>query len=409
MSTRPASDVWNEYVAAINTNFHAADLQALKLPLVVIAAHSLKSAEPIWPVIIGPPSTGKTELGILPLRFIPPAEFISDMSPKCFISGTGNKSGSLLRDTGSSGIWLIKDLTTLLSKRETDMKEVFGYLREVYDGNVSRKIGGKKLPLWEGKVTIVAACTPYIDRAWNFVNELGDRFIFIRWRRGHGQSQARAAMRQLGGEKGIRANLSTLARELVEGRLVHMPPLPSDSLQDHIANLSEFCALLRRRVVRDNDSGRRAIIATPEAEGTGRLAKSLCQILMFHSALFELEPESDVDGQALIHRIALETIPESKLNFMQSLNLHDETDWGDVKKRSGLPKSTISWIADELAAQGVIDKTGPEEDNDHSSVTYSISNEIADLWRAIKVINDGSGTAVIEMKLPSKSGYTRTH
>lgn len=397
MSQRPASEVWNEYVTVLKSNFHDPDLQALKLPLVAIAAHSLKTAEPIWPVIIGPPSTGKTELGVLPLRNISQAEFISDVSPKCFIAGIGNRAGSLLTSTGDSGIWLIKDLTTILSKREADMKEVFGYLREIYDGILNRKVGGKKLPMWEGKVTIIAACTPYIDRAWNFVNELGDRFIFIRWRRGHGQSQARAAMRQLGGERGIRSSLASLAKELVEGRLKRVPPLPSEALQDHIANLSEFCALLRRRVVRDNDSGRRAIISTPEAEGTGRLAKNLCMILMFHSALFEIDPIDDIEGQSLIHRIALETIPENKLNFMQSLNLADETDWADVRKRSNLPKSTIAWIADELAAQDVITKTGPDEDGDHSSVTYTISNEIADLWRKIRAVEAGSSTSIIEI------------
>lgn len=399
MGKRPAREVWNEYTDAINANFHDADFEALKLPLIAIAAHSLKSVEPVWPIIIGPPSTGKTELGILPLRCITSTEFISDLSPKSFISGTGNRSGSLLHDTGDSGIWLIKDLTTILSKREADMKEVFGYLREVYDGLLNRKVGGKKLKMWEGKITITAACTPYIDRAWNFVNELGDRFIFIRWRRGQGQSQARCAMRQLGGERGIRAHLAALAKELVEGRLITVPPLPSLVIQNHIANLSEFCALLRRRVVRDNDSGKRAIIEAPEAEGTGRLAKNLCMLLMFHSAIFEVAPEEDLAGLALINRVAYETIPSNRFKFLQSLSLTDETEWSDVRKRSGLPKSTISWIADELAAQNVILKTGPDEDSDHSSVTYTVSNEIADLWRSIKALTESSGTKVIDISV----------
>lgn len=390
LPTRSALEVWTEYQYAINQHFHDADFEALKLPIVAIAAHCLRSVEPIWPVIIGPASTGKTELGIMPLRLITSTEFISDLSPKAFIAGAGNKSGSLLHDTGDSGIWLIKDLTTILSKREADMKEVFGYLRETYDGLLNRKVGGKKLKMWEGKVTIVAACTPYIDRAWNFVNELGDRFVFIRWKRGQGQSQAKCAMRQLGGEKGIRAHLSTLAKELVEGRLTKMPPLPSMLIQDHIANLSEFCAQLRRRVVRDSGDSRRPIIAIPEAEGTGRLAKSLCMLLMFHSALFEVEPEEDLAGLALISRIALETIPENKCKFMESLNLSGDTDWIDVYKRANLPKSSITWLADELISQGVITRTGGGESADNTDVSYCISNEISDLWREIKAVKSGT-------------------
>jgi len=190
---------------------------------------------------------------------------------------------------------------------------------------------------------------------------------------------------------------------LVEGRLTKVPPLPSLVIQDHIANLSEFCALLRRRVVRDNDSGKRAIIDTPEAEGTGRLAKNLCMLLMFHSAIFEIEPEQDTAGLAFLERIAYETIPSSKLKFMQSLNLSDETDWSDVRKRTQMPKSTINWLAAELSAQGVIERTGPEEDEDHSCVTYTISNEIADLWRSIKAMNAGTGTKIINIRPHSPS------
>jgi hypothetical protein len=397
--TRPASSVWNEYKSVVNSSFHDADFEALKLPLVAVAAHQLQSVEPIWPVIIGPPSTGKTELGILPLRLISSTEFISDLSPKCFIAGAGTKSGSLLHDTGVAGVWLIKDLTTILSKREADMKEVFGYLREVYDGLLNRRVGGKKLKMWEGKVTIVAACTPYIDRAWNFVNELGDRFVFIRWRRGHGQSQARTAMRQLGGERGVRSHLASLVKELVEGRLQVAPPLPSILLQDHIADLAEFCAQMRRRVVRDTPDGKRAIIAVPEAEGTGRIAKNLAMLLIFHAALFETAPEHDAEGMSLITRIAFDTIPENKLKFMQALNLTGDTEWSDVRKRSGLPKSTIGWIADELSAEGVISRFG-DGDDDCASVGYCVSSHIADLWRRIAApLNTDS--KVIHMRNPT--------
>lgn len=393
---RPAVTVWHDYQSAIHPSFHDVDFQALKLPLIAIAAHNVLSVEPIWPIIIGPPSTGKTELGILPLRLIPGAEFISDLSPKSFIAGAGSRAGSLLHDTGTSGIWLIKELTTILSKREADMKEVFGYIREIYDGLLNRRVGGKKLKMWEGKVTICAACTPYIDRAWNFVNELGDRFIFMRWRRGQGQAQARAAMRQLGGERGIRAQLSELVRELVVGRITRVPPLPSLMLQDYIADLAEFCAQLRRHVVRDSPEGKRAIISVPEAEGTGRLAKTMCMLLMFHSALFELKPEDDLEGQAFITRVALDTIPDSKMRFMQALDLGTDTEWADVRKRSNLPRSTINWIADELVAQGTITRHG-EGDDDCAVVSYCVSNEIETLWRRIKSASSGTSINVIEM------------
>ena len=403
---RPALDVWNEYQSAVNQHFHGADFEALKLPLVAVAAHQLHSVEPIWPVIIGPPSTGKTELGILPLRQIPQAAFISDLSPKAFIAGIGPKSGSLLHDTGASGVWLIKDLTTILSKREADMKEVFGYLREVYDGRLDRHVGGKKLKPWEGKITLIAACTPYIDRAWNFVNELGDRFIFVRWRRNHGQSQAHSAMRQLGGERGIRSHLSSLVKELVVDRIKTPPSLPSPTVQSYIADLAEFCAQMRRRVVRDNDIGKRAIISVPEAEGTGRLAKNLCMLQMFHSALFDIDPAEDFAGHQLLYRIALETIPENKLKFLEALDLSGDTEWSEVRKKSGLPKSSIHWVSEELLAQGVIDCYGFDEE-DAAMRSFSVSNELGQLWTRIRSFSAGSSTPILEFPLPVEKSGTR--
>lgn len=393
---RAALAVWNDYVSLLQSNFHDPDIEALKLPLVACAAHNLHQAAPIWPVIIGPPSTGKTELGILPLRSLPITEMISDINPKAFLAGKGDKSGSLLRDTGSSGIWLFKDLTTILSKREADMKEVFAYLREVYDGALSRRVGGKKLPMWEGKVTIIAACTPYIDRAWNFVNELGDRFVFIRWRRGDGLHQARCAMSRLGGRNGLRSELSTLVKELVHDRIRKVPPLPSIQIREQLAYLAELCALLRRRVVRDNPEGKRAIIEVPEAEGTGRLAESMLQLVAFHAALFDRD-EATQDDLALPIRVAIDTIPAGRYKFLSAMDLDGDTEPNEIRRTTGMPKSTVSWIAEELAAQGVIEKHG-DIDDDCAIVTYCISNEIRDLWKRALAPTTSSSTNVVEMK-----------
>ncbi len=68
-------------------------------------------------MVVGPPSTGKTEICIRPFENMRPNVFPQgDITPKAFLSGKGDRAGSLLHRIGKSGILLFKDFGTISSK-----------------------------------------------------------------------------------------------------------------------------------------------------------------------------------------------------------------------------------------------------------------------------------------------------
>ena len=86
-----------------------------------VAAHWL-DCSPVWLMLIGPPSSAKTELIVL-LRQLKHVHFLSDLSPNTLASGFNvmprTKEPSLLSKL-TNHVLAIKELTTMLSKRAED-------------------------------------------------------------------------------------------------------------------------------------------------------------------------------------------------------------------------------------------------------------------------------------------------
>lgn len=368
-----AAASWSKLETHLNEIYHQPDLEALAIVCSAIASHDLLSAPPVWPIVIGPPSTGKTEICVVPFGYHPHFQPIGDISPKSFLPGRGPKSGSLLRDSGPSSVWLCKDLGTLLSKREADAKEVFGILRDVYDGEVARRVGGVKIPVWHGKVTFVAASTPFLDRAYDFIGELGDRFVFVRWRRGSGMEQGRKALRHSKFASSIQADNRALVENFMHHGLSKAPADLPEELEEKVLYLAEATARLRTRVVRNSKSSTHEIIEVPEAEGPARILKNMLALATFHAALMGRE-QATSDDLRLARRIAFDSIPGNRARFIQAMRIGADTTWVEVRQHSNLPPSTIAWIADELQYMNILERY------EGADVSYKFTREFEKIW-----------------------------
>ncbi|MFO7477920.1 MAG: hypothetical protein R6X03_06205, partial [Methyloceanibacter sp.] len=107
------------------------DYRIVDIILAVVVANLFKT-DPLWMLIIGASSTAKTEL-LAALEGLPMMFFISDLTTNTLISG--KKDASLLMRLINK-IIVMKDFTTILSKRPDDLKIIMGHLREVYDGKL---------------------------------------------------------------------------------------------------------------------------------------------------------------------------------------------------------------------------------------------------------------------------------
>jgi hypothetical protein len=138
-------------------------------------------------MLIGPPSSGKTEL-LLSLSSLANVFLTATLTESALLSGTKKEErgaaarGGLLKQIGDFGIIVFKDFTSILSMHRDPRAAVLAALREIYDGRWMRRLGvdgGTELK-WEGKVALLAGCTPTIDSHHAVIGSMGERFVFYR-------------------------------------------------------------------------------------------------------------------------------------------------------------------------------------------------------------------------------------
>ena len=375
----PTSTVWSSLTAHVNQWFYQPDTEALEVALTAACAHYIVESDPVWLFVIGPSSSGKTAIIINALRNFPNTHIMGDITTKTLISHAVHaKEAGLLHHIGSSGMLLFKDFTTLISKREDEKKEIASQLREVYDGEYKRNSGNDKNPLWKGKITTIAACTPALERSWGMMRELGERFVTVRWPRIGGTQMARAAAQQRGRENSIALQTAELGRKLFDCLPRHAPePLP-DALAERCAALSEIVCNLRANVTRDS-RGDREIIAIPDVEEPGRINKSLEVLATTHAQLWHRVPTED--DFRIAHRVGMDCVTSGRRAIFDGLRAATGASitHGQLASHTGIPFTTVEWIAEELMALHVIEMnpnaTGQRE--------YKFTPKIKDLLEIV--------------------------
>ena len=165
---------------------HLPDPAPLLVTLGAYVANRLPG-DPVWLLLVGPPSSGKTEI-LQALVGSPLVHPVSTITEAGLLSGTSRKEraesadGGLLRRIGLQGIILAKDFTSVLSMHREARSALMAALREIFDGHWIRRLGtdgGLSLE-WRGKAGFLGGCTETIDRHHQVMASMGERFALFR-------------------------------------------------------------------------------------------------------------------------------------------------------------------------------------------------------------------------------------
>ena len=172
----------------IGKNIYTEDDGMTRIALASIVATRLQISDPVWLIIIGPSSSGKSQvlrpLALTDTKFI---HRVDDLTENTLLSGVrvkkGEKDISLLKRIGKLGIIVISDLTVIFSKGIEARGAILGQLRMVYDGEMTKFSGLSSEPItWSGSIGILAGSTPSIYTHFEEVADMGERFIYYRMR-----------------------------------------------------------------------------------------------------------------------------------------------------------------------------------------------------------------------------------
>jgi hypothetical protein len=343
---------WKALTQHIEANFHRPDLEALECVLSAVRAHhAAPTTDPVWLFVIGPSGSGKTSIIINAIASLPKTWVESSLTARSFISGmVGGEKSSLLEIIGESGVIAFKDFTTMLNQRDDEQKAIIAQLREIADGEYKGRTG-QRTGEWRGKITVIAATTPAIEKAWSIHRVMGERFLQVRWANSDSRKVAKAARKQRGREKKIAAEMKALALKFFQ---VNLPtPEVTEEVGDALDDASTAIAKLRHSVERDRQE---RIIGVTEHEEPTRIAKALENIACHHAGLFGKD-RVDADDLRCAWRVAFDSIPRYRLAIMRALPVDGTGVLSEVvQKRLGddVADSTYRRFLDELVALKIV-------------------------------------------------------
>jgi hypothetical protein len=360
--------------------------------LATVAANRIPDDDPVWTVLVGPPSSGKSEI-IDSLRGLPEMASLSTLTSKSLLSGHANSRGGLLltRFRDGNGFLLVKDFTTILSEAPATRNELLALLREVYDGHIERAVGNQATILaWAGKLGFLTGVTEEIEQHRTTIAIMGERFLYLPMSTATEIQRAEVARRAIahpGRRRQVRDHLIAVVAEFfrsLPGAAAVQPISAPDS--EWLIAAADLASRARSAVPRDSRT--RDIELVPDPELPARLMGEFSSLWRGMGLI----GASRAQAQALILGALLGGIPKVRRRAL--LVLLEGEQWThtvQVVARIRTPQTTVHHVLEDLAAIGVIDSnagTGPV----WSAQSWAPTPQTRQLWTDLNQVAPKPGS-----------------
>lgn len=270
---------------------------------------------PLWVFLVGPPGSGKTMYlqSVGDTDFV---KFLSTMTPKTLISGFKDHDGSdlsvLPQIIGKTLI--VKDWTSIMSLSSGEQDEIYGVMRDAYDGRVEKSFGhikGTRVYPEPGSghetchFTFLAGVTGAVhaDRRANH----GERFLKFQLMSPSGRDaikQIKSAIKNTVESTSPETSLRESASSFIEFKKYQKLALAKvpEWVEDRVAGLGQIVSTVRAVVMRKQGE----LIVRPESEVASRISKQL--IKLAQAVAFTLGKTTiDEEVYRVIQRVGLDT------------------------------------------------------------------------------------------------------
>lgn len=337
----------------------------IEMTLAVVASQEIEGP-PVWMFLVAPPGGGKTEV-LSSLIGMERIYLQSSLTPHALVSGAnfrGDQDPSLIPRLNGK-VLVIKDFTSILSMRDAEKDEIFGILRDAYDGRCGKVFGTGVERSYESRFTVLAAVTPRIYDLSQQHHSLGERFLKC----GVGNNLQHTSERDI-----IRRAIDNIDRDtqmkwelqdvvhafMRRTRAKELPRLPPE-MYDKLINLAMFGARMRGTVSRD--TYRTDIITSkPSAEIGSRLGIQLAKLA---KSLAWVHNRKSVDQQdyVLVKKVTLDTISQRVEDLVRMMlkkcpTKDDYVTTVELADATRYPLATVGRIVQDLHILDVVDRIG---------------------------------------------------
>ena len=369
--------------AAFQKWLHLPDTTVLDVVYGTIVANRLPG-DPLWTFLVDR-SGGAKSVILRAIEDCPAVVTTTSLTPHALISGhTGMGGGdpSLIPRLDGK-VLTIKDFTTILNMNLTKRDEIFGILRDAYDGKIEWVFGNGKVCSYTSKFGMLAGVTPAIELFTEGHTALGERFLRFRPDRDDSMAFERVmmhrAMENTTHEVEMQAELSKVSIELLNH---DFGPLPgcSPEIQQQVVYLAQYISLLRGTINRDKYS--KEITHNPFTELGTRLTKQLYKLLLAIGQLHRAGSITPAHFEA-IKGVARSTTPTRMEVAVEKMYKHGSTrpySVRDIAELINLPSLTAGRVAENLTMLGVLKRIKLDKmSSTGDTVQYIITNDVLEL------------------------------
>jgi hypothetical protein len=300
--------------------------------------------EPLWILLVGPPGGTKSVL-LMSLSGSSEIYSCSSFTPHTLISGARNDGGkdpSLIPRLDGK-ILTVKDLTVILQMHPMARDDIFGQLRDAYDGNTKKEFGTGLIREYWSKFGIIAGVTPAIDSYPSF-SDLGERFLKFRIHKDIKESDEFDIIRRAMSNEGLEGKQSEelydaakrfCARKMPERESKDFPTI-SQKHSDRIIKLAMTVARLRGSVVWEKYDG--TLKSRPTHELGTRLSKQLVKLAIGLAFYYGNNEIGEMELR-LVSQVAFASIPDKVEEVIRVLHQNN----GHMITTSELARATTSF------------------------------------------------------------------
>jgi hypothetical protein len=327
--------------------------------------------DPLWLYVIAPSGGCKSEW-LVSLSGFPRIYTLSALTPQTLISGKllrvpGSKTkdnpkgdyelGGILKLLDGQ-VLVIKDLTVLLSMRDTDRFEIYSQFRDSYDGKYEKAFGTTKNPVRVfATYGFIAGVTPAIDVHQKAATMLGQRFLKVRSHPDEVKVTERAfanAGKEEIMRKELMHKLGLYLRRVSKRCESNLPPCNKDVIKQ-TQLIARYIARMRAWVFVTTYQGKLVDINIVEPEAPTRVVKQL-QKLSIGLAIIREHSEVQQDDMVTIQRVAKDTaIPKRQRIVDVLMNNYDpEYYYTNIASLSGLHYNSVRIECEKMRQLGIL-------------------------------------------------------
>lgn len=388
MTLEKLKDELREYV-------HIEDDAMIDVMIATIIANRLKIGNPVWMILIGASSGGKSQI-LRPLALTDPRFLhrIDDITENTFLSGSvakGGKDVSLLNRIGTHGMITISDLTILFSRNAESRNAILSQFRMIYDGEMVKFVGNKDKPVsWKGYLGIVAGGTPSIYAGFEDVADMGERFLCYRMKPYNEKTATQLALKRTMSDKEIDEKISVLFAEYIKdvvNSAKEIPTIPVHQM-DKIIDIALFAE--RVRTVNKIDKYTKDIERIPTPAMPMRTALQLSYIA--RAIMLMRGRELDDKDMTILSWLGFSLANEEKRAVLGVLATYIGTvQTQEIADTIGLDTKIIRSVLQNLASTGIVIRGR----NGGASLDWTINPEYRDTVKhlfSIKTADKIGGT-----------------